>query len=231
MAERKKTKKPPKKRSSGRAPVRKHRRPSRRSPASFFSRFRKPEAEFREDANGSGLLKLLYVTHQQRMTLLRWALYIVVCIMSLVLQDVIMSRIHIFGATTDLAVVAILLIGVLEGSEVGSVFALLASIVYYFAGTAPGAYCVGFITVYCLLASVFRQQFWHRSSGSIILCAGIAMMVYELSIFGYALFIGLTRWDRILRFVLCGIYSVAVMIPMYQLVYQIGLIGGNKWKE
>lgn len=225
MAERKKTK-----RRSG---PKKTRRsvPVRRRRTDLFARFRKPRAEFREDASGTALVKLLHVTEQQRLHLLRWVLYIVVCLGALVVQDVIMSRLRPLGATTDLAPAAIILIAVLEGSEVGSVFALLTSVVYYFSGTAPGAYSVGFITALSLVLGLFRQKYLHRSAGSIIICAGAAVFLYEIGIFAAGISLGLTRWGRLFYFVLSGIYSAAVMIPLYFLVHRIGLIGGNQWKE
>ena len=231
MAQRKKTNRRPADRSR-RSPGRPRRQaPAKQRSLALLGRLRPLQPEFREDPNGTGLLKQMYVTRQQRLHMLRWGLYILVCVMALVLQDVIMSQVKLFGATTDLAPTAILLIAVMEGSEVGSVFAMLASIVYFFSGTAPGAYCVGFISVFGMLASLFRQQFLHRSTSSIIICAGIAIMAYELGLYGAGLFLGLTRWDRILRFVMCGVYNVLVMIPLYRLVHRIGLIGGNIWKE
>lgn len=221
MAERKKTK--------GKS-ARRARRPSRRRPA-LFSVFRRPQADFRPDSEGSGLLKILHITALQRMILLRWALYILVCLLGLVLQDVIMSRVHILGATTDLAVAAILMIAIIEGPEIGGIFALLASIVYHFSGSAPVAYSVGLISLIGMLVSLFRQIFWHRSPGSIIFCSAIAMMGYEIGLYAFGLFLGLTRWDRIGIFLLTGFYSVLVLIPLYFLIHRIGLIGGNTWKE
>ena len=79
-----------------------------------------------------------------------------------------MSRIAIFGATTDLAVSAMLLIAVLEGSEVGSIFILIASTVFYFSGSAPGPYSVAMLTILGLAASLLRQAVWTRSRGSLI---------------------------------------------------------------
>lgn len=227
MAERKRPPVKKGKRPAGRKkPVRRKKNPLAALLKPLFTR-----NEFREDPTGTRFLKLLHMTRQQRSNLLRWGLYIIVCILALVVQDVIMSRIHILGATTDLAVCTILLITVLEGSEVGSVFALLASIVYFFSGTAPGAYSVGLITVLGMLASLLRQQYLHRSSGSIIACTAIAVMLYELGLFSAGIFLGLTLWRRIFVFFLTGIYSSLVLIPLYQLVYRIGLIGGNQWKE
>lgn len=188
-------------------------------------------SEFRPDSSGVSPLKSMRFTHLQRLQLLRWVLYIGVCILALVLQDSIMSRVTLFGATTDLAVGAMLLITVIEGSEIGSVFILLASIVFYFSGSAPGPYCVAMLTILGLLTTLFRQKVWHRSPGSIIFCAGLAAVAYELGLYIMGLFLGLTNWYRVLRFLFTGLYTAAAMIPMYYLIYRIGLIGGNTWKE
>ena len=211
------------------APKRKQPVPGKRN--ALFAQFRRSRVEFRPDAQESAFLKSLHLTQQQRQRFLRWGLYILVCVVALIIQDVIMSRIHLFGATTDLPVAAIMLISILEGSEVGSIFAMLASIIYHFSGSAPGPYCVGLITVPALLLGLFRQKFWHRSSGSIILCAGMALLAYELGLYATGLFMGLTRWDRIVYFLLTSAYTIAVMIPLYQLIYKIGKIGGHTWKE
>lgn len=108
--------------------------------------FRRKTPEFRPDAEGSDLRKLLHFTRQQRTDVLRWVLYAGVCVLMLLTQDVLMSRIAIMGASTDLAPAAILLIAVMENCEVGSLFALIASVIFFFSGSAPVAYCVIFIT-------------------------------------------------------------------------------------
>ena len=146
-------------------------------------------------------------------------------------RDCIMSKISIFGATTDLCVGVMLIIAVIEGSEVGSVFILIASCIYYFSGSAPGPYSVGMLSLLGMLASLFRQQFWHRSSGSILFCSGLAVMLYEIGLYIVGMSMGLTRWYRFPRFFLTGALTVAVMIPLYRLINRIGLIGGNTWKE
>jgi len=192
--------------------------------------FRKP-VEFKPDTEESRLLKVLHLTQVQRDKLLKWGLYIGLIAGLLMIQDVIMSQITIFGATTDLAVCVILLITVIEGVEVGSLFVLLASLFYYFAGTSPGPYCVLLLTFLGISACLFRQLYWHRNQGSIVMCAGLALMLYELGVFGFGIFQELTRWDRLPYFVTTGLLSVAVMIPLYSLINAIGQIGGNTWKE
>lgn len=200
------------------------------TPAFTLPKFlQKPE--FRKDSLGTGFLKKLYFTRQQRMTLLRWGSYTMLCVAALVLQDTIMSRFTIFGSRTDLPVAVMLLITVLEGTDTGSVFILIASTIYYFSGSAPGPYTVAALTILGLGASMFRQVYWHRSRGSILLCAGLALMIYEIVVFGFSIFSGLTLWSRFPRFIVTGILSWAAMFPLYPLTLKLGQIGGHTWKE
>ena len=96
--------------------------------------------EFRPDKLEVSFLKTLYLTRQQRKILLKWSLFAALCLLALTLQDVIMARINILGATTDLVPCAILLITVAIGSEQGSYFVLIASALYYFTGSTHSSY-------------------------------------------------------------------------------------------
>ena len=194
-------------------------------------RFKKEELDFKPDPNTSTWLKTVRRTRLQKLHLTKWALYILTCIMCLVVQDVIMSQLPLFGACTDLAVCAILLITVLEGSEIGSVFVFISSLLYYFSGSAPTAVCIGLLTYTGVLATLLRQMYWHRSRGSILLCAMLALTVYEMSLFVTGLMQEVTILPRIGSFALTSLYSCIAMIPLYSLIYKIGLIGGNTWKE
>ena len=189
------------------------------------------DADFRPDAKVSTWTKTSRLTQLQRLRLLKWLLYTGVIILSLVVQDVIMSQLNLLGGTTDLSVAVILLITVLEGTEVGSLFVLIASTLYYFSGSAPGAYCIGLMCALGIAAVMFRQLVWHRSKGSIVLCAAIALLGYELGLFAVGLFSELTLWSHFGNFLLTGIYSCATLPAFYPLIYKIGLIGGNTWKE
>lgn len=207
------------------------RQTARRKQGWSFRFSRKDTVDFKPDATSADWLKSARMTRQQRLRLGKWALYILTVVLCLIVQDVIMSRVRVFGATTNLAVCAILLITIIEGTEVGSIFVLIASTLYYFTGTAPGAYCIALMTFLGIFGVIFRQLYWHRSKGSIVLCAAISVVLYELGLFVVGLFMGLTNWSRFGVFLLNGVYSAAAMIPLYSLIYKIGLIGGNTWKE
>ena len=192
---------------------------------------RRSHYEFKPDAEGKKLLQRLHLTALQRKLLLRWTLYSALCIALLVIQDVIMSRFSFFGATTDLAVCAILLISIMEDSDNGGLFALLASTFYVFSGSAPGPYVIAFITVLALAAAIFRQLYWRRGFSSNVLCAAIAVMLYELAVYGAGVFLGYTYFGRIGVFVMTGVLSCLMLLPLYPLVRVIGKIGGEIWKE
>ena len=191
----------------------------------------RPKPDFKPDSETVDVLKILHLTQAQRDKLLKWGLYIAILVVLCMIQDVIMSQVTIFGATTDLVACAILLITVIEGIDVGSLFVLIASTLYYFSGNAPSAFCIGLLTFFGIGATLFRQMFWHRSKGSVILCAAIAMFCYEIGLFVVGVTTALTHWGRLPSFVLTAVYSCLVMIPLYSLIYKIGLIGGNTWKE
>ena len=222
-------------RSNNRQPSSGSRNPRRRVPQkqSLLSRLLelRPKPDFKPDSEKTDVLKLLHLTKAQRDTYLKWGLYIALIVILCMIQDVIMSQVSIFGATTDLAVAAILLITVIEGIDVGSLFVLIASCMFYFSGSSPGPYSVALMTVLGIGACLFRQMYWHRNQASIILCAGLALMLYELGNFIVGIASELTRWDRLSIFVTTGLLSIAVMIPLYALINRIGQIGGNTWKE
>ena len=192
---------------------------------------RKQKYEFKPDRPKATFLKRLYMTRLQRLQITKWVLLAAACVLMLVIQDVIMSRIHISGATTDLAVCMILLIGLYEGTENGSLFALIGSIVYLFSGSSPGPYCIGLITTLTVGINLLRQNLWRRNFGSIVLCTGASIMVYEMGIFVIGLLSGLTIPARAGVFCLTGLFSCAAMVPMYTLVRSISKIGGDTWKE
>lgn len=187
--------------------------------------------EFKPDPKTTNFLKRLYMTRLQRLTILKWGTYFMTGVMLLVTQDVIMSQMRISGATTDLAAAFILLVGIYEGLENGSVFVLAASLFYWFSGSAPTPICVALLCVLTILIGLFRQMFWHRSFGSIAMCVAIAIMLYEMLLFVIGLFLGLTILPRAGVFALTGAITCITMLPMYPLVRTISKIGGESWKE
>ena len=63
---------------------------------------RQNQNEFRPDQVGKSLLSRLYPTKLQRQAIKKWLFYALVLLVVSVLQDVVMRRLRLFGATTDL---------------------------------------------------------------------------------------------------------------------------------
>ena len=187
--------------------------------------------EFRPDTIRNDILGKLLLTRKQRQTFLRWLLFSAVCLVGLLVQDVVMSRVRIFGATTDLVPCLIFCVCVLQGAESGCVFTLLASLVYYFSGSAPGIACVPLITGLAVTAAIFRQAYLRQGLDALLLCLGGCLLIYELATFGIALFLGQTLISRIGPSLLTAGLSFLAVPLAYPILISIGKIGGETWKE
>lgn len=187
--------------------------------------------EFRPDRTDSGILNKLYLTKKQRLSILKWLLYSLILVLLSVLQDVILSRVHLFGATTDLVPCAVILICILEGSENSCIFALAAACTYLFSGTAPGHYCIPFLTFLALGAAIFRQSFLRKGFSATMLCLTAATILYEMLVFATGVLLGNTTLSRYGIFLLTGLLSLIAAPILYPIALSIGKIGGETWKD
>lgn len=187
--------------------------------------------EFKPDRPHSGTLNKLYITPKQRQRLFKWFLTTLLLLAVSLLQDVIFSRVHIFGAVTDLVGCAILLFCIMQDPENGCVFALISSSIYYFSGSAPGSYVIALLTCLGLLISIFRQCYLQKGFGSTFLCLAGAMLIYELSLFIIGAFLGQIPLSRFRYFCITAGISLAAMPILYPVFLAIGKIGGESWKE
>ena len=187
--------------------------------------------DFRPDKPSTSILSHLILTKKQQKTLLKWVFYSAMLVLLSVIQDVLLSRVRIFGATSELIPCAIFLICILEGSHTGSVFSLVASLIYLFSGTAPGPYSMVAITFFAIGACIFRQAFLQESFSSAFLCTAVAMVFYVLCNFAFGLFLGLTTAGRFFGFLLTALLTLPSIPILYPIFKAIGAFGGQQWKE
>lgn len=187
--------------------------------------------EFKPDKPQVNLLSKLYITATQRKNLLKWFLYAMVLLVLSVVQDVILCRVQLMGATTELVPCGIFLICLMEGTQRGSLFALISSLVYLFSGTPVGAYAMVLITALAIFVCMFRQSYLQKGFAAVMLCTVVALFLYEMSVFGIGLFLGNTYPGRFVGFcITTGLTAIAAPI-LYPFVQLIGSIGGDAWKE
>ncbi len=187
--------------------------------------------EFRPDKPSTSILSHLILTKKQQKTLLKWVFYGAMLVLLSVIQDVLLSKARLFGSTTELIPCAIFLICILEGAHVGSVFSLVASLLYLFSGTAPGPYSMVAITFFAIGACIFRQAFLQESFSSAFLCTAVAMVLYVLCNFAFGLFLGLTPGSRFFGFLLTALLTLPSVPILYPIFKAIGAFGGQQWKE
>ena len=124
-----------------------------------------------------------------------------------------------------------LLITVLVGTECGSLFVLIASSVYYFSGSAPGPYAIPVIVGIAVFLVIFRQSYLQQGFFTILVCAALGMLVYEMCIFCIGLFLERTMLARAGIFATTALLSLMVVPVAYPILMSIGKLGGDTWKE
>jgi len=187
--------------------------------------------EFRPDKPRVSWVSKLYLTRLQRLAALKWLLYSAVLLTLSVLQDVILSQYRFFGSATELVPCGIFLICILEGMERGSVFTLIASLVYLFSGTAPGAYSMVFLTFLAIGVTYLRQSYLQKGFSATMLCTVVAMFAYEMLNFAFGAFLGLTAWSRWSVFGITAALSLIAAPILYPILLSVGTIGGEAWKD
>ena len=151
-------------------------------------------------------------------------------VLSLV-QDTMLSRISIYGATFDLVACGILLGCMFFDPDSSAIFLLVSSAVYYFSGTTPGVYVIALLTFLGVMMCIFRRSYLRRCFSSTLLCTGIGLILYKLTVFVVGLFLSSTIFDRFTVFAISAGLSIAVIPLLYPIFFAISNIGGETWKE
>ncbi len=187
--------------------------------------------DFRPDSDGKNLLQRLHLTRQQRRSLLKWILYAALLVFVSLIQDVILTHLRVFDASTDLVPCTIFLICVVEGTQSGSVFTLVASLLYLFSVNDLGPYAVIFITFLAIFVTAFRQGYLRKGFAAAYLCTGVALLLYELLLFVFTLFLQKTVPGRFPGFVITAFMTLLVVPILYLPIKSINAIGDDAWKE
>lgn len=189
------------------------------------------KADFRPDSQTRDWVQKLYLTPQQQRRYLKWILLSLLCVLMLVLQDVLFSRMSLYGATVDMVPTVLLMICVIHGAEGGAAFLLAGALIYWLAGSAPGVYVIMLIPLFGTVAAAFRQAYLRKGFRTTMMCTGSALILYETLSFLAALLLGVTRFDRAYVVLISTVLSLLTLPVVFGLVWGICKIGGDSWKE
>ncbi len=187
--------------------------------------------DFRPDRMESGTLNKLYITKKQRIGILKWFLMALALVLVSVVQDVVLTRVTAFGTGFDLMAATLLLVCILQDPEYGSIFVLVASVLYSFSGSAPGHFVIALLTGIGVFFAIVRHCYLHSGFGSTLLCTAAAILIYEMAIFAIGAFFGFTAWSRWANYLITAGLSVAVMPLLYPIFHAILKIGGTAWND
>lgn len=187
--------------------------------------------EFQPDKPYSTWLSKLQLTKLQQKQALKWTLYALVLVILSLLQDVVLCRFRLYGGTSDLVPCGIFVICLLEGTQRGCVFALVASFLYLLSGSSPGPHVLVLVTVLAVLVTALRQTYLHPGFLAELLCVALAMLAYEMAVFAVCLLLGYVSADRFVSFLVPAVTSLAAVPAVYPIAKAIGRIGGEAWKE
>ncbi len=189
----------------------------------------KRKYEFQPDRPQTSILEKLYLTKKQRTSLLRWGLHGCTVLVLSLIQDVILCRMNLLGATTDLVPCAIFTLCALLGPERGCVFTLVAGALFQFSGSGPGVYVIALIPVLGIGLSLLQQILLRKSPSSDLLTAAVAIMLYELIIFAISVVAGETALFRLGSALVTGGLSLLCGAALYPIFTAIEKIGGTTW--
>ena len=187
--------------------------------------------EFQPDKPYATWLSKLHLTRQQQKALLKWVLYALLLVILSVVQDVVLCRLRIDGGTTDLVPCCIFLICLIEGTQRGCVFALVASFFYLRSGSAPGPHVLVLITVLATITTALYQAYLRPGFPAAMLCIILSMTFYEFGIFIFCMLFGQVTISRYMSFLVPAVLSLFIVPVLYPITQAIRSVGGETWKE
>ena len=184
-----------------------------------------------EQGEGTTVIGKLFLTHRQRMVILKWFLFSLTYLVLQVLQDVLFSRVRILGGCPDLVPGYLLLVCLMQGPAAGGLFALCAGVFRSLAGAVLGPVSMLVVTCAGIFLSAFRSGYLQRRFWSVMLCAWAGILLHQGILFSLGVFLGSTVPGRWLSTLGGGLGACLACCALYPLASALGRIGGPSWKE
>lgn len=178
-------------------------------------------------------LKKLRITKKQWKTILKWFLYAVALVATLVIQSVILSRLPVFGAKVNLVPYFVGCVCVIEGADSGSVFALIASLVWALSGGDYGFASILILTCGGMGLGILLQKLLRRQLVTCIVCCFLLCLCHDTAIFLLRLYMKTVTARQYLRILVPGTLIGSLSCPVFYFLFRaIHRVGGNStWND
>ena len=173
------------------------------------------------------MFKHFHLTKTQWLGILKWSLYGLLTLLTLLLQTVVLSRTTALRIKPTPLPVLIVCICVREGPERGGVYAILAALLWCFSGADYGSLSVALLPVGAILSAVLCRAVLTLRFLPTALCAFAVTLLNASVIFVFKLILPPTvALDNYWRLLLPGVAISMLFLPIqYPLVKCISRIG------
>ena len=172
------------------------------------------------------MLDKFYITPGQWRHILRWTLYTLLFLATLMLQAVVLGKDGMFGCYPDPVGVVIICVATVEGPERGGLFALLTSTFWALSGIDQGPLLILCLTALPILSGYLCRRIFSVSYLPSLISCGLILFVTETSGFFLKRFFEAVPGSLFLTQVLPGILVSLLFQPLfYWLVKSIQKIG------
>lgn len=173
------------------------------------------------------MFKYFHLTKLQWKGILKWSLYSLLFLATLLLQSVVLSQTPVLGAKLTPVPLYIVAVCVREGPEKGGVFAILATLFWCLSGADFGNLSVAVLPIGAMLSAVLcRAVLTLRLAPTALCCLAVSLLDASV-IFAFKLVLPPTvALDNYWRVLLPGVLLSMVFVPVqYVLVRLISRIG------
>lgn len=151
---------------------------------------------------------------------IKWGMYAAAFLLVFFLKSCVLNRFPIYHAIPELAPLAVIAVGCLEGSLSGSIFGLavgfFCNAVYY----RSGGIMIPMCTLLGLLSGFTTGRQIGRTPLGMALCSVVGMVLLELSRVGYYNLFGGSSLSTLWKIAIPeGLYSLVFALPIYGLFW------------
>ena len=173
------------------------------------------------------MLKYFHLTKRQWQGVLKWSLYGLLTLLTLLLQTSVLAKTPILGTKLAPLPALIVCVCVREGPEKGGLYAILASLVWCFSGADFGNLSVAVIPIGAMLSAVLcRAVLTLRFAPTALCCLGVTLLNAAVIFLFKLILPPAVALENYWQVLLPGVGLSMVFVPIhYALVMLIGRIG------
>ena len=172
------------------------------------------------------MLKHFHLTRLQRLAVLRWVLYCLLFLLVLLIEDILLSQLPVFGTKLHPLPLLIICICIREGPERGGLFALLATIFWYLSGADYGNLSVAILPICSIIAAVLCRAVMTVRFVTTLLSCFVISLLNDSVIFAFKMLLSSVSLDQYLPVLLPGVMLSLLAVPLlYLAVKAISRIG------